>query len=283
MPLISGVIPAHNEGPGLIETVRSILQTRSLSWELEVVVADDSSEDDSIEALCAEFPSLVLTVVSAPERLGVARCRNLAARAAQGEILFITDGHVQFCDGWDNIVRQHAEPSVILAATINDLETTLSGYGCRLVVPFMGTYWNTIPPDGIQPVQIASSAGTVLYREAFQKLGGYDEGMQIYGGAEPEFSIRAWLSGLEIRTIPSLVIGHRFKSEETRNRLNASRRVFMIHNNLRFGLLYLEEDMILKMIRLMAWEFPSRVREAFRMVEASDVFERRLQLERTLA
>lgn len=282
MPSLSVVIPAHNEGPGLIDTIHSILRTRTLRGDLEIVIADDRSEDGSIEALQAEFPRLDLTIVSAPERLGVARSRNLAARAAQGDVLFITDGHVQFCDGWDEIIRRYADPSVILAATITDLDTRFSAYGCRLVVPFMGTYWNTDPQHEVHPVEIASSAGTVLYRSAFDALDGYDPGMLIYGGAEPEFSVRAWLSGLEIHSVPSLTVEHQFKPEEQRNHLTASRRVFMVHNNLRFGLLYLGDEMILKMIRLMAWEFPAHAGEAFRMVESSDVFERRIELEKKL-
>ncbi len=282
MPSLSVIIPAHNEGSGLIETVHSILRTRSLRSDLEIVVADDMSDDGSIEALKREFPALDLKIVTATERLGVGRARNLAARAAQGDILFITDGHVQFCEAWDAILLKHASPSLILAATITDLTTRFSGYGCRLVIPFMGTYWNVVPPDGVQPVQVASSAGTIIYREAFHKLDGYDEGMRIYGGAEPEFSLRAWLSGLEIHSVPSLIVGHQFKSAETRKDLTAVRRVFMVHNNLRFGLLYLGEEMALRMIRLMAWEFPVHASEAFRMVDDSDVFERRAHLEKTL-
>ena len=283
MPSLSVVIPAHNEGRGLIDTVHSILRTRTSGSDFEIVVADDQSDDGSIQALRTEFPSINLKIVLSPDRLGVGRARNLAARAAEGDILFITDGHVEFCEGWDSIVQKYATPSTILAATITDLDTRFSGYGCRLVVPFMGTYWNVIPPDGLQPVQIASSAGTILYREAFQRMDGYDEGMRIYGGAEPEFSVRAWLSGLEIYSVPSLVVGHRFKSAEKRKELTASRRVFMLHNNLRFGLLYLNEEMIFKMIRLLAWEFPPHAGEAFRMVEASNAFERRAHLEKTLA
>jgi glycosyltransferase involved in cell wall biosynthesis len=282
MPSLSVVIPAHNEGRGLIDTVQSILRTRRLNCDLEFIVADDRSEDGSTEALQAEFPGLDLRIVSAPERLGVARSRNLAARAARGDILFITDGHVEFCDGWDSIVLKHVHPSIMLAATIKDIETRFSGYGCRLVVPFMGTYWNVGPPKGVHPVQIASSAGTVLYRETFHKLGGYDEGMLIYGGAEPEFSVRAWLSGLEIHNVTSLTVGHRFKPEEQRELLIASRRTFIVHNNLRFGLLYLGDEMALRMIRLLAWEFPAHASEAFQMVESSDVFERRAHLEAAL-
>jgi glycosyltransferase involved in cell wall biosynthesis len=282
VPSLSVVIPAHNEGRGLTETVHSILDTRSLDWDLEFVIADDQSTDGGVDILRYEFPKLNLRVLSSTERLGVARARNLAARAAQGDTLFITDGHVRFVTGWDEIVGRHMDSSVILAATIRDPLTGASGYGCRLVVPFMGTYWNCQPRDDVRPVQIASAAGTVVSRKAFQLLGGYDDGMRIYGGAEPEFSVRAWLSGFEIRSVPSLVIEHTFKSADERRQLTKARRVFLVHNSVRFGLLYLSEAMVLRTIRLLACEFPEGAGEAFRMVEASDVYQRRSYLDETL-
>ena len=106
--------------------------------------------------------------------------------------------------------------------------------------------------------------------------------MLIYGAAEPEFSIRAWLSGFEIVNLASLVVRHQFKSADVRKRLIAERRIKIVHNNLRFGFLYLSEDMALRMMRLLAWQFPEQASEAFRLVETSDVFERRDKLEKSL-
>jgi hypothetical protein len=150
------------------------------------------------------------------------------------------------------------------------------GYGCRIIVPFMGTRWNrTVTSDDIQPIHVASSAGTILKTELFRKLGGYDSGMIFYGGAEPEFSIRGWLSGAEIVSIPNLTISHRFKMQDEKDAFLKELRPFMIHNNLRFGLLYLNNLSILQMIRYYALNFPDKIQEGLKLIENSDVWERR--------
>ena len=150
MVWLSVVLPAHNEGAELLATVNSILQTCSSASQVEVVIADDLSDDGSIEAVKARSLSNV-RVVTTPERYGVARTRNLAANAAKGDILFITDGHVRFCEGWDAIIRKNLTSNAILAATIADGETDFRGYGCSLVVPHMGTRWITNNPAEIYP------------------------------------------------------------------------------------------------------------------------------------
>jgi GT2 family glycosyltransferase len=151
-------------------------------------------------------------------------------------------------------------------------------------VPYMGTEWNRELAEAGQPafVQIASAAGTVLTRELFELIGGYDSGMRLYGGAEPEFSIRAWLSGAEIVSIPSLHILHRFKTKPEIERFLMNLKPHMLHNNLRFGLLYLGELAILQMLRYYTKLYPEYIQEAVRQVNAGDFRDRRAALEAAL-
>jgi hypothetical protein len=53
----------------------------------------------------------------------------------------------------------------------------------------------------------------------------------------------------------------------------------MVHNSLRFGLLYLSEDGCMQLLRYQALKFPTLFGEAIRMVEQSDVWKRREWLE----
>jgi cellulose synthase/poly-beta-1,6-N-acetylglucosamine synthase-like glycosyltransferase len=46
-------VPAHNEGPTIVETIRSLLALRYA--RLEIVVINDGSTDDTLERLIAEF------------------------------------------------------------------------------------------------------------------------------------------------------------------------------------------------------------------------------------
>jgi glycosyltransferase involved in cell wall biosynthesis len=287
-PDISVVIPAHNEGPRLVRTIDSIAGTRSTNARVEIVIADDQSEDDTEGHLRAAWPDLRrhprldVHVSRLPQRSGVPRSRNHAASLAQADILFITDAHVQFPQGWDALVYRHTRADRIVAGAITEDNTPFVGYGCKLVVPFMGTYWNKEPVRRPKQVQVAACPAMVLPRDLFSRLGGFDDGLIMYGAAEPEFSVRAWLSCVEIILVPSLQVGHRFKPPQERVAFVRDMREYMVRNGLRFGLLYASEAGALQLLRYYSLKFPNLFAQALAAVQRSDVWARRAQLQAEL-
>lgn len=282
-PFISIVIPVRNESNRLMTTMHSILENRSTKdLSLEIVIVDDASTDGCCNDLDYEASNLTVKVIRSDKHLGVPAARNLGAYNSASKILFMTDSHVQFSKNWDCYVLENLKENRILAATVADPDSVFKGYGCNLVVPFMGTHWNREVVKDVSPIQIAACPGTVLYSELFKKVGGYDSGMIRYGGAEPEFSIRAWLSGAEIVLVPQIEVQHRFKLKEERDLFLAEVRTFMVHNCLRFGLLYLNELASLQLIRYHTLKFPEHIQDALRIVERSDIWQRKTFLEKTL-
>ena len=287
-PDISVVIPARNEGRRLAATIDSIASTRTMGALVEIIIADDDSDDDTEGHLRAAWPELsrhkglYVHVDRMPERAGVPRARNHAASLATADILFITDAHVRFPAGWDDVVYRHVRQGRIVAGAVTEENTTFVGYGCRLVVPFMGTYWNKQPVTRPQEVQVAACPATVLPRELFNELSGYDEGIEMYGAAEPELSVRAWLSGAEIILVPDLKVAHRFKPPAERLAFIRSMRPYMVHNGLRFGLLYADEAGALQLLRYYSLKFPNLFEDAISAVHDSDVWIRREQLQARL-
>jgi glycosyltransferase involved in cell wall biosynthesis len=277
--LISVVIPSHNETGRLQATIASIVQSRTTDTPVEIVVVDDASLGERLGGLqqwaVERLPEVAVRVTRSASRLGVARARNLGAGIARGDILFMTDAHVRFSRGWDQLILEHLSPTRVLAATVGDSKSGFRGYGCRLVVPFMGTRWNRQDHEPGDAIQVASACGTVLSRELWNRLEGYDEGIVLYGGAEPEFSVRTWLSGAQIVSVPELEVAHRFKSREERVRFLDRLRPAMIHNNLRFGLLYLGRLESLRMLRHFTMAYPDQVQQALTMLARSDVWNRR--------
>lgn len=288
-PDISVVIPAHNEGARLAGTIDSIASARTTDARVEIVIADDKSSDDTEAHLRAAWPDLSrhdrldVHLSLLPDRRGVPRTRNHAASLATADVLFITDAHVRFPVGWDAIVQEYLRPDRILAGAVTQANTTFVGYGCQLVVPFMGTYWNKEPVGSPVEVQIAACPATVLSRDLFNRLGGYDDGMIMYGAAEPEFSLRAWLYGAEVMLVPQLLVEHRFKPPDERVAFVRSVREHMVCNSLRFGLLYADEDGAFQLLRYYALKFPNLFQQALATVERSDVWSRRAELEAMLA
>jgi glycosyltransferase involved in cell wall biosynthesis len=180
------VFPARDEGARVTRTVASLIETCQAPRDIEVVIVDDCSKPTRRPDVSALADRVQVRIIRSDVHLGVGAARNLAVRHARGDVVFITDAHVRFSAGWDQEVRQLIAPQRILATGIRNQDNiSWRSFGCRLVVPHMGTYWNTSPPDSAPYVQIASSAGTVLERALFDRIGGYDEGMLHYGGFEP--------------------------------------------------------------------------------------------------
>jgi glycosyltransferase involved in cell wall biosynthesis len=285
-PDISIIIPARNEGSRLTQTVASVAATRTTDARLEFIVQDDASSDDCATKLAHYADQIprnsrfTIRIFRLNERAGVPRARNWGAFQASSDILVMTDAHVRFSHGWDAVVGQHIQTNRIFAGTVTQEGTDFHGYGCRLAIPEMGTYWNKEPFCDAAPVQIAASCATVLPRELFIRLGGYDSGMLIYGAAEPELSVRAWLCGAEILAIPDFLVEHHFKPKIERVSFLSQIGRHVLHNKLRFGLLYLSESASLQLIRYFTCRFPALAEDALRMVASSDVWSRRRVLEK---
>lgn len=283
VPEISVVLPARDEGDRVGATVASALAAAAAPDRVEVVVVDDCSAPGRRPQIADGRDRRRTRVIRSDRHLGVGAARNLAARHARGRLLFVTDAHTGFSTGWDHEAVRLATAGRVVSATVRDQSSDWRGHGCRLVVPYMGTRWNTAAPTGPAPhVQIASSAGTILESALFTRLGGYDEGMVHYGGFEPEFSVRAWRAGAEIVHTTAIEVTHRFKPSDECTAFLDTARTAMVHNCLRFGTLHLPESMILEMVRLHALEYPDHVQQALVMLQQRGAWQRRVQLATSL-
>ena len=285
-PTISVVIPARNEGQRLAAAVCSIAAGRSWLFPLEIVVVDDASSDGCCEAVRDLFTwardRVYLRVIRLETWSGIPYARNRAAFAARGQVLFITDANVVFQSGWDLPIIRRLRPQVVLCATIADAASPFRGYGCYLEFPSLGVWWLRSPNSFGGYVPIAPCAGTILYTSLFRQLGGYDTAMPVYGAAEPEFSVRLWLSGAEIVIAPDLVLTHRFRPPAERKPFLQRIAAVQVRNYLRFALLYLDERELLETIRHYAIGAPEFTQAALSSLDHGDVWRRRDELQRAL-
>jgi glycosyltransferase involved in cell wall biosynthesis len=285
VPDISVLIPARNEGTHLAATIQAIARARTTPARVEFVIMDDASNDETVHSLVASVPNLLkepkidIQVHRLDEHAGIYQTRNYAANFATGEIFFGTDAHVRFSEGWDEQVLMHIGSNRILSGTTVQVGSPFRGYGCDLLIPFMGTSWNNGPVDGVAHVPVAPCHATVITRELFHRLGGYDSGMILYGAGEPELSIRAWLQGADVMVVSNLLVEHEFKSKDVLGEFFNEVRPFWIHNCIRFGFLYLSELGCMQMLRYYSLQFPELFPDALRRVNESDVWQRRAQLE----
>jgi glycosyltransferase involved in cell wall biosynthesis len=183
---VSVVIPTYNRAHSVVDAIGSVLGQRDV--ELELIVVDDGSTDDTPARLAAITDPRLRYVRGRHE--GVSAARNLGVKHAGGELVAFLDSD----DLWqrDKLAREAgylaAHPDVDVV--FSDLEKR---HGDRVFASFMREtavfsrrLRETAYPDGLvleprdmqlcllEEVPVKPSA-LVVRRAAFDRAGGFDE------------------------------------------------------------------------------------------------------------
>ena len=174
-PTVSVVIPTRNR-PGLLTThaLPSALSQRGV--DVEVVVVDDGSDEDSRRAL-EELANGRVRVVRHEVRVGQARARNSGIAAARGEwIAFLDDD-----DLWSpDKLRDQLDAAEAAGAEFVYTGVVMVDEGREGEVI---TVLPATPPDGLLELLLVTNvihagASTVLARaSAVREVGGFDENL----------------------------------------------------------------------------------------------------------
>lgn len=135
--LLSVIIPCYNEAA----TIRQILrQVRDIRLDMEIIVVDDHSQDDSFSLLQAEArDDPHLQVIRHPRNAGKGAAIRTGLHQAQGEIVIIQDADLEY-DPQDyyELVRPIVEGRVNVV------------FGSRFMGSHTGMYfWNAIGNKGL--------------------------------------------------------------------------------------------------------------------------------------
>ncbi len=165
-PMISFVVPAHNESELIERTLTHIHKAaKALGRPYEIVVVNDDSSDDtaSISERCGA------RVVSVCVRR-IGGVRNAGAKAARGGTLVFVDADTML-------------PELTLSTAMNSLSSDTIGGGAAVrfdcKVPWwavaIGWLWNFLSPRK----QWAAGCFIFVKREAFESVGGFDESYYV--------------------------------------------------------------------------------------------------------
>jgi N-acetylglucosaminyl-diphospho-decaprenol L-rhamnosyltransferase len=193
-----------------------------------VVVVDNASGDGTVQMIRDEFPWVRL--IASDENLGFARGVNLAADSARGEHVLLLNP--------DTLVHEGAVASLVAFARANPQHGL---YGGRTLWPdgrvCEGSCWGQpslwslfcfatllssvfkrsrlFDPeslggwqrDTVREVGIVTGCLLLAPREAWERLGGFDERFFMYG-EDADLSMRAWTAGYRPAITPDSVITH---------------------------------------------------------------------------
>ncbi|MBI4301870.1 MAG: glycosyltransferase [Chloroflexi bacterium] len=196
-----------NEEASIGALLDSILaQERSLQ---EVVIVDGGSRDGTVAIIQSYARNMPLRLLVEPG-CNIARGRNLAIAAAQGDIIAVTDGGVRLSPQW-------------LAHLVSALEeaATTSGVASGFFLPDTRTPFEramaaaTLPSLAeIDPhTFLPSSRSLAFHKEAWQRVGGYPEWLDYCEDLIFDFRLRQ--AGFSFTFVPSAIAYFRPRSSLT--------------------------------------------------------------------
>ncbi|XP_062559755.1 putative polypeptide N-acetylgalactosaminyltransferase 9 [Armigeres subalbatus] len=211
----------------LVRTVHSVLDRSPPQLVKEVLLVDDCSFMPHTKTQLEEYfaKELKVRILRSTERLGLIKARLLGARNATTEVLTFLDAHCECTDGWlePQLDRVARNPTTVALPTIDWVDehnlAFISNkshifYGAcdwGLQFGWRGRWDRKVQPENkLEPFPTPVMAGGLfsINKTFFANLGWYDEGLGIYGAENVELSLKAWMCGGRLETIPCSRVGH---------------------------------------------------------------------------
>lgn len=178
-PLVSVCI-AHYKGPELIEACLDSVLAQACDFDVEIIVHDDASPDDSVAFLRKRHPQVELLV--GEENAGFCVANNRMVAHARGKyVLLLNNDATLFADALVTLATAAAQqnPPGILTLPQYDWESgELVDRGC-LLDPF----YNPVPNLDPERRDVAMVIGACLWieRDTWERLGGFPEWFESIG------------------------------------------------------------------------------------------------------
>lgn len=229
LPQVSIVIPFYDEHwSPLLRSCFAILNRTPPELLKEIILVDDASTKEFLGEKLEKYVSQYVPktrIVRLPERSGLIVARLAGAKVATADILIFFDSHVEPNYNWlppliDPIARNPRAcvcPFIDVIA-YNTFEYRSQDEGARGAFDWR-FYYKRLPllkedlEDKTKPFRSPIMAGGLfaIGRDFFWELGGYDEGLDIWGGEQYELSFKIWMCGGEMLDAPCSRVGHIYR------------------------------------------------------------------------
>lgn len=250
---ISVILPNYNGRQLLQRNLPSLFMSlEEANVPYEVLVVDDSSSDDSVPMLQAEFPQVRL--IANEKNLGFSATCNRGVHAAIYPLLCIVNTDVTFTEDYFKITLPHFTDPALFAvkgAIINyrnnfddiiNTESTSLLYYKRGFLRFN----QRVEPN---PESFTGNIGGqfvllgccfVCDQKKMLELGGFDEIFSPFYWEDADLAIRALRRGYRLAFEPQSKVYHQTSSTIANYRSNTRRRLVSIRNKFLFSWRHLQ-------------------------------------------
>lgn len=214
MPNITVLIVTHNSGR-YIDSCLSSLRRNSSYPNLEVIVIDNASTDDTLEKLALHAASWnKLKVIPEPVNLGFAAGNNRGAREADGKYLVLLNADTVVTPGWCGRLLR-----ALLADTRTGLVSAVTNFaGNEVKVSFDYDDEESMEEFAVQlassqsgkrqALSVAPLFCSMLSLDLYRDAGGLDEQFDVGMFEDDDFSMSIRQRGLQIVTAEDCFIHH---------------------------------------------------------------------------
>lgn len=201
---ISVVVPVYNGQDTIAACLESLLAQKPDGHELEIVVVDDGSRDNTAK-IVSGFSGVRL--LSQPRNAGPAAARNRGAREAIGDVVLFTDADCVPGEGWvSEMVGSFARDSSV-AGVKGTYRTRQREITARFVqLEFEFKYERMKRRRTIAFIDTYSAG---YRREIFLEAGGFDTGFPVASTEDIELSFRLAARGHRLIFNPNAFVYHR--------------------------------------------------------------------------
>ncbi|MBI5966094.1 MAG: glycosyltransferase family 2 protein [Chloroflexi bacterium] len=231
---VSILVLAWNSAAHLLRCLEALsLQTYK---DFDIVIVDNGSEDDALNALQEKHPALHLHVHRLDSNLGFSIANNIGARLARGQWIALLNADAFPEPDWLERLLEAAEKYPNAFFTSRQIQadnpTRLDGEGD--VYHVSGLAWRrnynlpVYPLNENQEVFSACGAAALFPRQEFLDAGGFDEDYFSYH-EDVDLGFRLRLRGLRCVFVPQAIV-HHVGSASTGKRSDFS--VYHGHRNL---------------------------------------------------
>lgn len=191
-PRVSAIIPTWNRCDELKACINSLKTQQDI--ELEIIVVDDGSGDETPTVVRAQYPEVVL--LGDRNHYGPAFRRNQGILASHGDYLLHLDSDIEFPN---NLVVRHMVEELNqnpkLGSVGGEIGLNLESgkrnhaWGLRLKHKKYPERVAALPGDGLVPCDYLASLNCMTRREVALQVGGFDSYFE-FGGPDMDFGFR---------------------------------------------------------------------------------------------
>ncbi|MBI2225366.1 MAG: glycosyltransferase, partial [Betaproteobacteria bacterium] len=211
-PSISVIIPNRNGAATIGKCLAAALASRHENFE--VIVADDASEDDSVEVI-KRFPCRLIRLA---QHGGAAKARNTGARHSRGDVLFFTDADCLLQPDSLGVAGEtlaRAGPNAVAGGTYTALP-----HDRRFFSTFQSAFIHYCETKNPQRPDYLATHALAIPAQIFRQSGGFrEEFLPIL--EDVEFSHRLRRMGYSLVMNPALQVQHIFDFSLSRSLANA--------------------------------------------------------------